>query len=645
MAEEDAHHQGSVGELNLAVRHIGGIDRLDASFRPGVSILEGRNATNRTSLLTALADILGGSSAALKTTADSGHIRLAFDEGTFEREFRRENGRVAVRGDQYSDKTALVDLFVRVLKDNPIRRAVERGENLRSLLLEPVDTAQIERNLSALSRERDSIDEEIESLERELDNLPSLEEQLKELRTRMREVNERIEAIEEEIDANEASEKEAERAEELLEDLEAHRDELHSVTEDINRQEEHLTRLREEREQLEQNIADIDVPESDIERNEQRLDELQRNKQTLDDRITQLQQIVQFNDRITSGDGTAFFDTTDSSDVTADLTADSREMECWTCGSTVEVAGISQRIQELRDVIQEFREDRKNLDQDIAELEDRVEDLRTVEEEKQRLEKSLQRTVDKIDVRESKLEELEHERSEIEENIDAVEREVDETEELRENDLIESYKRLSELEYKRGRIEREESTLVEERDRIDEFEDVLGELRSRREDITDEMNELRSKIENLEKRSVEYFNDHMEQLLDALGYDNIARMWIERYVQESDENLFQIHVVRETDGGTVFEDTIDTLSESEREVIGLVVALSGYLAYEVYDEIPVMMLDSVEAIDAARLDSLIQYFENHVRYLIVALLPEDAQAIGDDFEQIPAKELQSTAAR
>jgi hypothetical protein len=45
-------------------------------------------------------------------------------------------------------------------------------------------------------------------------------------------------------------------------------------------------------------------------------------------------------------------------------------------------------------------------------------------------------------------------------------------------------------------------------------------------------------------------------------------------------------VVREDDGGKVYEDGVENLSESEKEVAGLVFALSGYLAHEVHEDLP-----------------------------------------------------------
>jgi hypothetical protein len=46
-----------------------------------------------------------------------------------------------------------------------------------------------------------------------------------------------------------------------------------------------------------------------------------------------------------------------------------------------------------------------------------------------------------------------------------------------------------------------------------------------------------------------------------------------------------------------------------------------------FETVPVMVLDSLEAIDSDRIARLIVYFADYPRFLIVALLPEDANAI------------------
>ena len=92
--------------------------------------------------------------------------------------------------------------------------------------------------------------------------------------------------------------------------------------------------------------------------------------------------------------------------------------------------------------------------------------------------------------------------------------------------------------------------------------------------------------------------------------------------------------MRTTDNGTAYEDTIDHLSESEREVTGLIFALAGYLVHDLHETVPFMLLDSLEAIDSNRIAALVEYFSDHADFLVVALLPEDAQALDDEFTRV-----------
>ena len=166
-------------------------------------------------------------------------------------------------------------------------------------------------------------------------------------------------------------------------------------------------------------------------------------------------------------------------------------------------------------------------------------------------------------------------------------------------------------------------------------------LKARREDVTDELADLRTRIDQIEENAVEAFNEHMENLLETLEYGNLDRVWIARTTREAREgrrkvtkSSFDLKIVRSTDDGAAYEDSIEHLSESEREITGLVFALAGYLVHDVYETVPFMLLDSLEAIDSDRIASVIEHFESYVPYLVVALLDEDAKAIESEHELI-----------
>jgi hypothetical protein len=133
----------------------------------------------------------------------------------------------------------------------------------------------------------------------------------------------------------------------------------------------------------------------------------------------------------------------------------------------------------------------------------------------------------------------------------------------------------------------------------------------------------------------------METILGVLDYANIERIWIERTQQTVREGrrtvergVFDLHVIRSTDEGTTYEDTIAHLSESEREVTGLVFALAGYLVHDLHESLPFVVIDSLEALDADRIAALVEYFEEYAEYLVVALLPEDAAALDDRHRRV-----------
>jgi hypothetical protein len=161
------------------------------------------------------------------------------------------------------------------------------------------------------------------------------------------------------------------------------------------------------------------------------------------------------------------------------------------------------------------------------------------------------------------------------------------------------------------------------------------------EDINAEIEELRRKIDLIKHDAVEQFNEHMDAVLDLLEYPNLDRIWLERVERETREgrrkitkSAFELHVVRMTESGAAYEDTVDHLSASEREVTGLVFAMAGYFTHDVHEQVPFMLLDSLVTIDSERIPTLVQYFEDYVDYLLVALLPEDAQTLPNEYERL-----------
>ncbi|WEL26677.1 Chromosome segregation protein [Haloferax volcanii] len=85
----------------VRIRNIGGIDERRVRLDPGVTVLTGRNATNRTSFLRALMGAWGSDAISLKGDADEGSVELELDGRTYTRLLSRENGAVSTDGTPY----------------------------------------------------------------------------------------------------------------------------------------------------------------------------------------------------------------------------------------------------------------------------------------------------------------------------------------------------------------------------------------------------------------------------------------------------------------------------------------------------------------------------------------------------------------
>lgn len=638
--------QDDRSSITVSVENIGGIRSCQWTLHSGVTVLTGRNATNRTSFLRALGAGLGGSTGKLKADTDEGSVAIEFDGERYTRTFERENGSVQPGGDPYSDNGRVVDQFSAILADNPARDAVVRGDNdaLREFIMAPVDTreieATIERKQEAIRAIRDDLDEAKQQRAR----LPDLERQVAATEEQLDEVRTELESVRGSIADFEADADDAQAAEAVVEDLKEAREKYEHVRSRLRTQRNALESLREEREEIESELTETAPPESDQGRIEDELERLQRRERDLENTINDLLSIVEFNQELVDDAGIPDLDD-ETVDVLDDLDPETQTVECWTCGTHVQQGAIDDRLDDLRNVVEEKRQERNDLRGKIQERQSSFEEIRAARRDRRALEEKLEDVDAEIAEREERIEGLEDQTTEVRERIEALEAQAAESDDLRDSDLLDHYQRLSELEYERGQLEEQIDSLEAELGDVREQAQQVAELEGDLEERRDELERARNRIVNLERRAVETFNDHVATVLELLEYENVERVWIERKSDETTssdsvpDSSFTLHVVRSTEDGIVYEDTVDHLSESEREVIGLVVALAGYLVHDVHETVPVMVLDSLEAIDSKRIAALVEYFADFVPYLVVALLPDDASALPEEYDRIQMGEV------
>lgn len=627
-------------ELAVHASGIGGIDETQVTLDAGVNVLEGRNATNRTSFLQAIMAGMGSNRVSLKGDRDEGSVELTIDGETYTRRLVREGDDVRFEGDPYLDDVTEADLFAFLLEFNEARRAVTTDAELREVIMEPVDTAEIEHQITSLQAERQEIDDEIDRLEQRKGRLPELAERKRELEDELAEERDHLEdlrAAVERADADvETKQAEQEQLDETLAALNDTRSALEDVEYRLETERQAVDSLETDLEAALEERAELpDAPGDRLTEIESQIERLRDRKRTLETQVSKLQRMVQFNEEMLEGEGALqdlFQD--DDGDLTDELLGDAAETTCWTCGSTVERNSITDMLDKLRSLSQEQRQERTDVESELSDLTDERDRLQEVERRRERLAGRIDDLESQIDEREATIADLEARADDLRDEIADLEAQAEELEAAVESEVLDRHRDLTEQEV---RVDRLEDELRSVEAQIEEIEGAVSEidaLEAKREQIAEQLTELRTRIERLETEAVEAFNEHMAELVEVLEYENLSRIWLERTAPHGGEGRFELHVVRTADDGTTYEDRVAHLSESEREVVGLVFALGGYLVHEVYEHVPVMLLDSLEAIDADRIALLIEYLADFAPTIVAALLPEDANALDGSYTRV-----------
>jgi len=328
-------------------------------------------------------------------------------------------------------------------------------------------------------------------------------------------------------------------------------------------------------------------------------------------------------------------------DIVSELDPDSQSITCWTCGSSVERAQIAEQVDAVREILREKRTQRDTVTERIRTLTEQKRDIEGKRDELDELRSRRDDIEDEIDRRRDTLTDLRDRRRALETEITALQEQVTETTDEEER-LAEQYDAVSDLEYERGQLTTDLERVESEIEEIESALDERSTLEDERAAVADDLRAQRERIDRVERDLVGTFNEMMQRVLDALDYRSIERIWIERRTTgngTAPETAFDLHVVRQTDDGRAYDDTVDNLSKSEREVIGLVVALAGYLAHGVGDELPFVVVDAVEMFDAARIQGLVEHFDRYATYVVATVLPAERAEIDDAYDTVSTASL------
>lgn len=178
---------------DLEISNIAGIRNGEPTVEPGINAVQASNWQGKTSLVTALRTVLGGSvtSATLTDGAAEGQVRLRTQDQEYERALRRTGGTVVADGQPYladeREQTA-AELFAFLDERNRIRTAVREGEDLTPHLVEPLEQEDIEGQIAQLKSEQQTVEAELDRAQQAAAELPSKTDEINKLASELEEL-------------------------------------------------------------------------------------------------------------------------------------------------------------------------------------------------------------------------------------------------------------------------------------------------------------------------------------------------------------------------------------------------------------------------------------------------------------------------
>lgn len=588
----------------LKIDNIGGIRSGETTIDDGLNVVQASNFQGKSSFIDAIQTVMGTTGMfdkehPLTEGADEGTVVLETEDGDYEVNLSREPTGVSTRsGNPYlTDETDRVcaHLFAFLGEDNPIRSAVRNQEDITDLLQEPLNIEDINAQISALQKERKEVERRLEDAEQAAKNLPSVQEAITQLEDDLEELRARRDELSEEV-SDEAS-----NASKLGDQLANKQGSLDSVEQTISRLESRIERKEEALEQKQEELDELEIPSepditADIEDKEDRISDLELKIGLLEDLHRANQQVLEENelDLVT--------------DVERSIAGD--EISCWVCGEETTADDIEDRLEALKSKIQSLREEKSQLNTEIQEIEQRQREIREKKQKQDQLENAIGNI--KADIQDAKgeLQQSKSRKEELETEIEDLQQEVEEAEEELNEELTDVK---AEINSKERELERKQSQLEE-----------LKEKSSEADELEEERDELSEQIEQLRKRKTEKQNELKEQFDAAIEdvIDEFAPGFDGAYLDtktspNGDIEKFELKIAREGR-----ETTLGRLSEGERELVGIVVAVAGYRTYNVGERVPAILIDGIGQLASENLQRLTTYLEDASDILVTTAYPE-----------------------
>ena len=587
---------------NIEISNIAGIRDGKPTVKPGINAVQASNWQGKTSLVTAIRTVLGGSvtSATLTDGADEGYVRQETSEQVYERRIKRAGETVTTDGQPYltdSRDRAAAELFAFLDERNRIRTAVRNGEDLTPHLTEPLEREDIEGQIRRLQSERERVDSDLATARQAAEKLPAKSETLSKLESELDELNAESEDLQGGTDSSGEQKQVRERLKEA-------RREREQANQRVNRLEGKIESLEAQISDKERELEDLTVSsDPDLAGT---LTEKQTALRELDQEIETLESLYNATKNVLDQGHL---------DVVADVDRriDSDYLTCWVCGTETTRDDIEAQMDGLSEAISDRRDKRTELQSTVSELQERKRELTQQRRRKQSLEDGLSELRTNLADSREELTQAEEELDERTDRVETLEDKVQETDTRRKS-----------LDQEIARTETKLERYREELEQLETQAQRREELQERRDSLSGQIEDLRSRREQVIRTARTAFTDALEDVVDTFN-PSFEHARLKQHVDPDSGRTEQLELLIARDGREI---SVDALSEGEVELIGLIAALAGHEAFDVDKEVPCILLDDLGGLASEHIHRLVTYLEPRTEYLVTTAYPEAGEFDG-----------------
>lgn len=566
--------------MDIEIRNIGGIRRGTAEIDGDINTIQASNWQGKSSFVQAVRTAFGTA----KTLTDGeteGRVALQGDKGEWEVRLVKEGETVVKHGtpvltDEYDQ--LLVDLFAFLGEDNEVRDAVRNNRDLKEILTKPLQLENIDERIRELTHERETVETELERAEERAQELVGLKQLKTDIESELEELCDRKTAMEASGDPE---------TQEELSDLRAERERVIDL---IERLEKTLERSQEKLQDAYDEHKDIEVDDPQDVQSEHA--EVRENYERTKQDKELLQSIYSANKRLLEEDRLELLE-----EVNHGLLEDSHI--CWLCGGETNLEEMSDKLDELGEKVLDLRNE-------VRSYEDRIENLEAKRSEIKQQRRRRDELESRISELESTITEREESLSSARERLESIESQLEDLSEQAEAADEKLSDVQSEIKYKEAELEDVEKDIEAANAAADQVETLEAEL----DQITAEIRELRTRKGKLQDQIRTEFDETIRDVVQLFETSfETARLTSE----------FDLVVAR--DGREV---SLDALSEGEVELLGLVVAIAGFEAYDVAEQTPIILLDRLGGLADNNLSILADYLKDRTESLLLTVYPENS---------------------